>query len=222
MSGRIIALGDIHGCLAALQAVLAACDPRSEDTIVTLGDYADRGPDVCGVLETLIALGKRTRLVPLLGNHDETMLNICRGRTDLLADWLLFGGAATLASYGSHHPDAVWPTHLEFLARCPLAFDTEKHFFVHANYRADMPLDHLPREVLLWESLKRHVPGPHFSGKTAIIGHTAQKSGAMLDLGYLKCIDTWCYGDGCLTALDVETGQLWQANQQGRLRKSPL
>ena len=107
MSGRIIAISDIHGCLAALQAVLAALDPRPEDTIVTLGDYVDRGPDARGVLELLIALGKQTRLVPLLGNHDETMLDICRGRTDLLADWLLFGGDATLASYGSPRPGDV-------------------------------------------------------------------------------------------------------------------
>jgi serine/threonine protein phosphatase 1 len=219
MSGRIIAIGDIHGCLAALQAVLAAVDPHGEDTIVTVGDYADRGPDSCGVLEMLIALSKRTRLVPLLGNHDETMLNVCRGRTDLLADWLPFGGAATLASYGSGHPADVWPTHLEFLARCPLAFETERHFFVHANYRADMSLDQLPREVLLWESLKRQVPGPHVSGKTAIVGHTAQKNGEILDLGHLKCIDTWCYGDGWLTAFDVESGQVWQADKAGRLRK---
>ncbi len=218
MSGRIIAIGDIHGCLAALQAVLAALDPHGDDTIVTMGDYADRGPDVCGVLELLIALGKQTRLVPLLGNHDEMMLSVCRGNTFLPAYWLAFGGDATLASYGTDHPAGVWPTHLEFLARCPLAFETERHFFVHANYRADMPLDQLPREVLLWESLKRHVPGPHASGKTAIVGHTAQKSGEILELGHLKCVDTWCYGDGWLTALDVETGQVWQANKEGVMR----
>ncbi len=82
-----------------------------------------------------------------------------------------------------------------------------------------MPLDQLPREVLLWESLKRHVPAPHISGKVAIVGHTAQKSGEVLDLGHLKCIDTWCYGDGWLTVLDVETGRLWQASKTGLLRK---
>jgi len=221
MSGRIIAISDIHGCLAALETVLAAVEPRPDDTIVALGDYADRGPDVCGVLETLIALSKQTRLVPLLGNHDETMLNVCRGRSDLLADWLLFGGDATLASYPGCDPAGVWPTHLAFLACCPLAFETESHFFVHANYRADIPLDRLPREVLLWESLKRHVPGPHFSGKTAIVGHTAQKDGKILDLGHLKCIDTCCYGEGWLTALDVESGRCWQADKKGGLRKGP-
>jgi len=219
MSARIIAISDIHGCLAALQTVLAAVDPRPEDTVVTVGDYADRGPDVCGVLELLIGLGQRTHLVPLLGNHDETMLNVCRGRFDLLGDWLLFGGDATLASYAARSPADVWPAHVEFLSRCPLTFETQSHFFVHANYREDLPLDQLPREVLIWESLKRHVPGPHVSGKTAIVGHTAQKNCEILDLGHLKCIDTWCYGDGWLTAVDVETGHCWQADKKGVLRK---
>jgi serine/threonine protein phosphatase 1 len=218
MSGRIIAIGDIHGCLAALQSVLAAVEPRPEDTIITLGDYADRGPDVRGVLETLIALQRQTQLVTLLGNHDETMLNVCRGRTELLPDWLLFGGDTTLASYAAREPADVWPGHLDFLARCPLWFETAGHFFVHANYWPDTALDRMPREVLLWESLKRRIPAAHASGKTAIVGHTAQKKCEILNLGYLKCIDTWCYGDGWLTALDVESGQVWQTNKNGLLR----
>ena len=218
MPARLIAIGDIHGCLAALETLLAAIRPRPDDTLVLLGDYVDRGPNTRGVIERLLQLRQQCRLVPLLGNHDETMLSVCRGRTDLLPDWLMFGGDATLASYGARNPDRVWPTHLEFLAGCPLSFETERHIFVHANYRADLPLEQLPREVLLWESLKRYVPGQHFSGKTAILGHTAQKSGEILDLGHLKCIDTWCYGDGWLTALDVESGRCWQASKTGRLR----
>ncbi len=66
--------------------------------------------------------------------------------------------------------------------------------------------------------MKMRQPGPHISGKTAIIGHASQKSGEILDLGYLKCIDTWCYGDGWLTALDIDSGQMWQADKAGRMR----
>ena len=52
-----------------------------------------------------------------------------------------------------------------------------------------------------------------------IAGHTSQKSGAILDLGHLVCIDTYCYGDGWLTALDVHTEEVWQANREGELRR---
>ena len=79
-----------------------------------------------------------------------------------------------------------------------------------------------PRETLLWESLKARQPGPHCSGKTAIMGHTSQKSGEILELGYAKCIDTRCYDQGWLTALDVESGQVWQADKRGERRKQGL
>ena len=67
-------------------------------------------------------------------------------------------------------------------------------------------------------SLRDRVPGPHCSNKTAIVGHTSQKDGEVLDLGYLKCIDTCVYGDGRLTAMNVESGRLWQADKHGRMK----
>ncbi len=219
MPPRTIAISDIHGCLAALDKLLDLIDPGPRDTIVGMGDYVDRGPDSRGVLERLLMLERRTRLVPLLGNHDEMMLSACEGRTELLADWLLFGGEATLASYGTPVPTDVardFPAHLDFIRRCRLFYETDRHFFVHGAYVAELSLDRQPREALLWRTLKDSRPGPHCSGKTAIVGHTAQKSGEILDLGYLKCIDTWCYGDGWLTALEPETGQVWQVDKKGR------
>ena len=107
--------------------------------------------------------------------------------------------------------------HLDFLRSCRLFFETERHFLVHANYQANLPLDLQPRQVMLWPSLKDRQPGPHCSGKLAVVGHTAQKNGEILDLGYLKCIDTCCYGDGWLTAMELETGRLWQADKEGKL-----
>jgi serine/threonine protein phosphatase 1 len=32
------------------------------------------------------------------------------------------------------------------------------------------------------------------------------------------CIDTWPYSEGWLTCLEMNSGQLWQANQQGETR----
>jgi serine/threonine protein phosphatase 1 len=217
--GRTIAVGDVHGCLAALRAVLAAVGPRPDDLLITLGDYVDRGPDSRGVIEELIALRSRCRLVALMGNHDEMFLEVCAGRKEVLQEWLPFGGDATVASYGGRVPEEVPKAHLEFLRACRSSYETERHLFVHASYLAHLPLRQQPVEVLHWESLNLRQPGPHCSGKTAIVGHTAQKGGEILDLGYLKCIDTCCYGQGWLTALDVESGQLWQADKEGRMRK---
>ena len=58
MTERIIAIGDVHGCSAALAALVRAIDPTTIDTLVFLGDYIDRGPDSRGVLEQVIALAE--------------------------------------------------------------------------------------------------------------------------------------------------------------------
>jgi serine/threonine protein phosphatase 1 len=220
MPGRTIAIGDVHGCLAALQAVLAGIGPQPDDTLVMLGDYIDRGPDSRGVIDRLLGLTTQCRLVTLLGNHDQMLVLICEGMPELIADWRLFGGEATMASYGGPPPGSIPPEHLSFLGNCRLFYETEHHFFVHGNYLPDLPLEEQPLLALLWDSLRRRQPGPHCSGKTAVVGHTAQKDGKILDLGHLKCIDTWCYGEGWLTALEVNTGQIWQADKSGQTPKT--
>lgn len=207
--------------MAALETVLAAIQPQPTDTLVLLGDYIDRGPDTRGVIDRLLALRQQCRLVPLLGNHDDMLLNIYDGRAELYIDWLMFGGNATLESYGTLQPEQIPASHIEFLRGCPLYYETQRHFFLHGTYLAQLPLDQQPRNVVLWESLRACQPGPHCSGKLAIVGHTSQKSGEILDLGYLKCIDTRCYDQGWLTALDVESGQVWQASKHGKLREPP-
>jgi serine/threonine protein phosphatase 1 len=217
---RTIAIGDIHGCLAALESLLAALQPRPFDTIVLLGDYIDRGPDSRGVIERLLRLGGECQLITLLGNHDEMLLQVYDGQAELYVDWLLFGGNATLQSYDTLRPEEIPAEHIAFLRSCRLWHESERFFYVHGNYLAELPLGAQPRETLLWDSLKTRRPGPHCSGKTAIVGHASQRSGEILDLGYLKCIDTWCYGGGWLTAMDVQSGRAWQADRDGRPRES--
>ena len=92
MPSRTIAIGDIHGCSLALDTLLGAIRPRPEETIVTLGDYINRGPDTRGVIDRLIGLRRRCRLVPLLGNHDEMLLEARAGRHP--TTWIGMGGIA--------------------------------------------------------------------------------------------------------------------------------
>jgi serine/threonine protein phosphatase 1 len=218
-AGRTIAIGDIHGCALALNAVLGAICPTSADLIVTLGDYVDRGPDSQGVLDRLIRLRRECTLVPILGNHDEMLLQARRGCHP--TTWMGVGGLATLASYGAgSDPDpAIIPAeHIVFLESCVGFYETETHIFLHASYLPHLPMNEQPSLALYWESLRDCIPEPHRSGKTVIAGHTSQRSGEILDLGHLICIDTCCYGGGWLTALDVTSRQVWQADRQGRMR----
>ncbi len=134
MAARTLAIGDIHGCAAALEALIAAVRPRAEDRIVTLGDSIDRGPDSRGVLDRLIDLEGRCHLVPLLGNHDQMLLDVRAGTKPIY--WLLdIGGTATLDAYGPGRDLALIPeSHFEFLESCRDFHETDDHIFVHANY----------------------------------------------------------------------------------------
>jgi serine/threonine protein phosphatase 1 len=76
--------------------------------------------------------------------------------------------------------------------------------------------------TLRWEFVQPSRMARHYSGKTVIAGHTAQTSGEVLDLGFLKVIDTDCSRGGWLTALEVRNGKLIQANQKGEVRKGSL
>jgi serine/threonine protein phosphatase 1 len=225
MPDRTIAIGDIHGCSAALASLVRAIDPSHGDTLVFLGDYINRGPDSRGVLEQVITLGQRCAVVPLLGNHEEMLLAALEGPSELRY-WLKFGGTETLASYG-HRPGAelrpadlralIPSAHLQFIRQCRDYFETVGHIFCHAYYEPDRPLHEQGWGGLRWASLPP-VPEAHCSGKVAVVGHTEQTSGELLDLGFLKCIDTCCYGGGWLTALEVQAGRVWQASKQGQIR----
>ena len=214
---RTIAIGDIHGCSKALDALIEAIRPTPLDEVVMLGDYVDRGPDSRGVLDRLIALDSRCRLVPLLGNHDQMMLDVLNGKAPY--DWYEVGGLQALESYGPERSlEAIPGQHIAFLEHCLDFHETETHIFVHANYYPDIPMDEQCVAMLRWESLKSFTPGPHDSGKRVIVGHSSQKSGEILDLGHLVCLDTFCHGGGWLTAMEVRTDRVWQADRDGRMR----
>lgn len=214
---RTIAIGDIHGHLQALDAILAAIAPGADDTLVILGDLIDCGPDSKGVLDRLIELSKSLHVVTILGNHEEMMVNAAQSRSELRF-WLNFGGRETLESYGPAGNRRLVPEgHLSFLRQLPLFYETETHFFIHANYDPIRSLAQQDRSTMLWKHLDE-IPPPHVSGKIAIVGHTPQREGRILDLPHLKCIDTDCGHGGILTALDVDSGEIWQVDEFGRKR----
>ena len=210
---RTIAIGDIHGCSIALDSLLKLIDPQPDDTIITLGDYVDRGIDSKGVLELLIELSGRCHLVPILGNHDDMMLKATSSEEDLRY-WLDRGGITALDSYGdTGRLNLIPAAHFRFLQQCVPFFETDTHFFVHANYKPDVRLEETDDHTLRWLSLRDYVPSPHCSGKIAVMGHTPQK--AILDMGHLICLDTGCVNGGWLSAMEMNTRQVWQVDERG-------
>jgi serine/threonine protein phosphatase 1 len=71
-----------------------------ERTVITLGDYIDRGPNSRQVIERLMEWRSDTlRLMALKGNHEAMMWEVCNNLADL-DWWIQNGGGQTLASYG--------------------------------------------------------------------------------------------------------------------------
>jgi Calcineurin-like phosphoesterase len=63
---RVIAIGDVHGCIDELQELLRECDYRPGDLVVFLGDLVSKGPDSLSVVQ----LAREIGAIGVRGNHD--------------------------------------------------------------------------------------------------------------------------------------------------------
>ena len=214
-SGRTIAIGDIHGCDVALQVLLSELKLTADDMLVVLGDVVDRGPGTRQVIEQLIQLQQTCRLVFIMGNHEEMMLDVIGGG-DWAAGWIQYGGYAALESYGGAL-DQVPAEHVEFLKSACDYFETDSEIFVHATLDPAVPLSEQTPDCLRWNKLTG-LETPHPSGKRVICGHTPVATGLPAVLPGWVCLDTWAYNGLYLTALDVATNELYQAQQSGTFR----
>lgn len=218
---RTLAIGDIHGCIDALTSLLDFVALRPDDTIVTLGDYVDRGPNSRAVIDRILALKETHNLIALRGNH-EIMLLDSRVKASWNHAWLGYGGDATLRSYAPSSQsdgsfDDIPQAHIDFLENeLQSYYESDTHFFVHAYADAQTALEDQSDPNLYWRKFSN--PERHCSGKIMVCGHTAQVTGLPLYNGNAICIDTWAYGEGWLSCLDTESGQIWQANEAGDRR----
>jgi serine/threonine protein phosphatase 1 len=215
---RTLAIGDIHGSLAAFDALLGAIRLTAGDHLVLLGDYVDRGPDSKGVIQRIIQLRKTRRVTAIMGNHEEMMLAARAGHIDHLRDWVLNGGLDTLISYGGPRATMrdIPAEHWHFLEHDLVDYlETGTHLFVHAGCDPDRPLGEQADAVLRWERCDRI--RPHQSGQVI-----PQPAGMPMNKGFAVCLDTGAgYGE-LLTCLDVHSGKLWQADPAGKISRAQI
>ena len=65
---RVWVVGDIHGHLRTLRALIHRLRLDEEDRVVLLGDMIDRGPDSAGVLSYI---REHPQIVAIKGNHEQ-------------------------------------------------------------------------------------------------------------------------------------------------------
>jgi serine/threonine protein phosphatase 1 len=206
-AGRLLAIGDIHGCRLPLRDLLAQVAPTAADQLVFLGDYVDRGPDSAGVIEDLLELRARLpRTVFLCGNHEQMLLDVLAGGDP--STFLLNGGTQTIVSYRAHGGWPPPPAHCEFLHGLAISFETDEFIFVHAGLRPRIPLERQDPDDLLWiraEFLQAEADW----GKAVVYGHTPATD-VLLGKDRLG-LDTGCVFGGRLTCCDVLTRRYWQS-----------
>lgn len=220
---KFIAIGDIHGCLSPLQSLLDLLAPQSDEILVFLGDYIDRGPDSKSVIDYLLKLQTQHPCVFLMGNHEVMMLEYLDfGREE---GWAMNGGKSTLDSYLVNDTILIPDSHIEFLHNCAYYYDTDKYFFVHGglkptrsiadNLRLLSPID------FVWE--REHLNPHHLFyedyawEKTVVCGHTPRPEPIIKEK--LISIDTGCVYNyspelGRLTAIRLPSLELTQVDNR--------
>src|SRR3954471_18876122 len=121
MTGRLIAIGDIHGCHVEFAELLAKLALTKDDRVILLGDLINRGPDSCKVID----LARQHATVSLLGNHELRLLKFKRsGDKKHLKD----GDDATVAK--------LRPEDWAYLEAMPLTYEEPElnMVFVHGGF----------------------------------------------------------------------------------------
>ncbi len=228
---RIYAIGDIHGCRAELDRLLAMIDAddaargHADTTLIFLGDLVDRGPDSAGVIARLMTLAQeRPRVRFLKGNHEELFLHALSGAKDALRMFCRVGGKETVLSYGVGRAEYDALDYPELAARMEALVPAEHrafldgfedmiisgdYAFVHAGIRPDVPLDAQKPSDLRWirDSFLDHRGA---FPKMIVHGHTITPD---VDRRANRIgVDTGAYASGKLTALGIEDRLTWILN----------
>lgn len=221
---RVYAIGDIHGrhdlLVRLLSRIVADIDPALDTTVIYLGDMIDRGPDSARVMETIqTPLGDKIETVWLLGNHEQGMLDFLSGDFRHGLEWMMYGGAETLESFGVALPNqhqntdseltrmhddlhaALAPIHKRFLDQLQHYRIIGDYAFVHAGIRPGIALKDQDHNDLIWIR-RAFLDSKDDHGKVIVHGHSVTTD---IDFHPNRIgVDTGAVLTGCLSALVLE------------------
>ena len=200
---RLVAIGDIHGCLHTLKDLLRMVSYSSQtDTLVFVGDYIDRGRFSCEVVNMLMKLQQqlgKDKVVCLRGNHEQMAIDAYRhGEYPL---WYRNGGRFTEFSFEQNGEDIG--NAISWFETLPLVYDTPEIIFCHAGLTYPLLKDN-SSDDLLW-GRDWIATDTEEREKQVVFGHTPSKTGRAytVDTGDI-CIDAACVYGGRLCALVIQ------------------
>lgn len=216
VAGHDFVVGDLHGCLDALRALLhdVHFDP-AHDRLFSVGDLVDRGPESEAALDLL----DRPWCFVVRGNHEDVLCRVARGK--LPADaWRGIGG-----DWGADLPPERLRAHAARVDALPLVRvigeGPTRFNVLHAEFfGSDADLDAgdyapLVRERMIWgRDLVQGLADPAWQLGLSLTctGHTPVR--APLRIGSQWFIDTGAFAPaGRLTLVEPRTGASWSVSQ---------
>jgi hypothetical protein len=124
---QTLVIGDIHGCYDEFQDLLDRAGLSEDDSIVSVGDCVDRGPDTPAVLRFFREI---PNALLIMGNHERKHVRASRHEVKLAQSQRI-----SRIQFGKTYPDA-----LTFMSELPLYLDLPDALVVHGYFEGGLPL----------------------------------------------------------------------------------
>ena len=232
---RTLAIGDIHGGLKGLIQLLERAKVTDREQLIFLGDYVDGWSESAQVIHFLMELSETNNCVFIKGNHDIWCEQWLQHHTAPHV-WLYHGGRGTIESYKTFSKEEK-QKHLEFFEQMQMYhLDAENRLFVHAGFTSMHGVEEEKFEQsfctdrTLWE-LVQTIDGKIEEGSEnyperlrhyseIYIGHTPTiRSNSYKPMNKMSVwnVDTGAAFTGMLSAIDVETKEIFQSDALPKL-----
>ncbi len=212
--GRLLIIGDVHGCVRELEKLLKTLNPQKEDQILFLGDLINRGPDS----KTVLSMARTLNASSLLGNHEYRLLKHIHQP-----------GSIILRSYEANLLDNLDSDDWNYLSSMVLWFEqpNEKRLFVHGGFLPKVPWHQQSAEIVTHiqtidkQGIPRRrgeIPDAVFwtdlwdQEPFVIYGHTPRQK--VVKTKTTIGIDTGCVWGGHLTALILPEFEIVQVKSK--------
>lgn len=179
---NVYVVGDLHGCLGALERLLDRLEFGSDDLAIFVGDLVRKGPESKAVLNYV---RESPQFRTVRGNNEQKLLD----------------GDASIPTFG--------PEELTYVAELPVAISWDENVVVHGGVDPKKPLvQHTADELL---TMRATASGSGYDGpfwfdeydgpRRVFFGHTVLEE--PFESEYAIGLDTGCVYGGTLTAYDV-------------------
>lgn len=144
-SGRRLVIPDIHGCFKTLEQLWDKVTPQTEDQVIFLGDYVNKGTSNRKVLDFLMAKSDDFPLYFLRGNHDQKVIDFYDVRDEHMKEELDELNCSDLTELSEQEAKK----YREFLESMPYFYISDTYVLVHAGLDFTLTNPFLGKEAMM-------------------------------------------------------------------------